>query len=212
MKPQIYLSRKKDGSMNNPKNIELFLKKNGVNPKEFTRADLIHGSRVEEVKKEEIGSVITDADGLIATTPTYLGVTVADCLPIYFWSKDMIGILHGGWRGLKKGIIESAVEKIKRKAITLKGVKVWIGPSIHSCHYEVKTDLVEYFSDHGNSFECRNGKTYLNLQKVAEEKLNSFGIKNITISSECTYCNKKYFSYRRDKKLKNMLAIIGFNY
>jgi len=205
------ISKKRDGPIGRNKNLESFLSKEGIKRENLVRANLVHGNKITLVGKRESGVVIQGVDGLMTTDDVFLGVTVADCLPIYLFSNNFHGILHAGWRSLWSGIIKNAVKKIKRVGEDPKNVEVFIGPSIRSCHFEIKEDLVEKFSDYQNYFEKRNEKVFLSLQKVAENKFNSFGIKSVEISPECTYCNKSYFSYRRDRTSNNMLAVIGPN-
>ncbi len=208
MKAITLISEKEDGSMNKVENITDYLNKKKIDPDKFVRAELIHGKKIEIVNSHDGGTVINGVDGLITTSDCVLGVTVADCLPVYISSKRAVGILHAGWKSLKRGIIEEAIGKITEIGERKEDLEVFIGPSIQSCHFEVKDDLVEKFSDYDNCFENRDDKIYLNLQKVAKEKLNSNGVKNVKISKRCTYCDDRLFSYRRDRKINNMLAVI----
>ncbi len=208
---EIYLSKKSDGSMNEKENIDSFLTKKGINPDEFSRGGLVHGKKVKIVTEKGAGEVMAKTDGLITADNISLGVTVADCLPVYLYSKKFIGILHAGWGGLEKEIIFEAVKKIKKIGERPKNINAYIGPSIQVCHFEVKEDLVKKFSNYKNCFEKRDGKIFLNLQKIAKNQLNSHGIKNIKISNKCTYCSQDLFSYRRDKEVNNMLAVITTN-
>ncbi len=205
------ISTEKDGSMTDNQNIRSYLHKKGIASDEFVRAGLSHGKKIAVVGKEDGGLIIPEVDGLMTEDPIYLGVTVADCLPVYIFFGNFHGILHAGWRGLHGGIIENAVEKIEEMGEDPAETSVFVGPSIRVCHFEVKDDLVREFSEYPDCFRKEENKNFLNLQKVVENKFNRFGIKRIIVSSECTYCNNKYFSYRRDKKLKSMLALAGPN-
>ena len=200
------LSKKEDGSMKKAENIESFLKKKEIDPDRFVRANLVHGKEIAFVEKGDAGKVIEGVDGLITENPIALGVTVADCLPVYIKSEEMTGILHAGWRSIHKGIIEEATDLLSE--LEAENVSVFVGPSIKNCHFEVKKDLIDKFSDYPDCFDRREGKIFLDLQKVVEKKLKNNGIKNIRISEKCTFCSDDLFSYRRDKKINNMLAVI----
>ncbi|MGM0438889.1 MAG: peptidoglycan editing factor PgeF [Patescibacteria group bacterium] len=207
-----YISKQSEGSMNKQENIAIFLTKKGIDPSDFIRAELVHGKEVKVVGEDQKGEIIKETDGLITTDKNIaLGVTVADCLPIYLHSEKFIGILHAGWKSLEKEIIPEAINKIKKIGEDPKNIKAYIGPSIQVCHFEVKEDLVEKFSDYKNCFEKKDEKIFLNLQKIAKNQLNSYGVNNIKDSNKCTYCNQKFFSYRRDKEINNMLAVITNN-
>ncbi len=201
------LSERKDGSMKRKDNIESFLVKEGIDPDSFVRGELVHGKEVTIIARSHAGKVIKGVDGLITADKSLaLGVTVADCLPIYIESKKARGILHAGWRGIHRGIVEEVVGKLDELKVDVPSV--FIGPSIKVCHFEVGEDLVEKFSGYPDCFDRREGKTFLDLQKVVEKKLKNNGIKNIRISEKCTFCSDALFSYRRDKKINNMLAVI----
>ncbi len=202
-----YISTSSDGTMNEDKNVSNFLDKIGVNSDKFVRADLVHGKNVEIIE-EDSKRIISKTDGLITTTNLSLGVTVADCLPIYIESEKITGILHAGWKSIYKGIIREFILKVKELEESPENLSVFIGPSIMDCHYEVGDDLINKFSDYPKCFTKKNSKTYLSLQKVSKQKFKNFGVNNIKISSDCTFCNQSFFSYRRDKKLNNMLAVI----
>lgn len=203
-----YLSTKRDGSMNEKENIIRYLKNNNIDPEKFVRGGLVHGKEVEIVDNDDAGKVIKGVDGLITTKKLSLGVTVADCLPVYIRSSQITGILHCGWKSLYKGIIKEAIQKIEKIGEDSENLSVYVGPSIKVCHFEVKKDLMEKFSKYQNCFEIRDGKTFLSLQKVLKQKFNKHGVRGVNLSDKCTYCNKELFSYRRDNKLNNMLAVI----
>lgn len=186
--------------------MKAFLKEKKINPDKFVRGELVHGKEIAVVSSAEGGRVIKGVDGLITSDFLALGVTVADCLPVYIQASGATGILHAGWRSIYKGIVEEAITKFNQ----LGGgdLSVFIGPSIMSCHFEVKKDLVDKFSDYPDCFQRRDEKIFLSLQKVVKKKFQNNGVKNISISDKCTFCSDDLFSYRRDKKINNMLAVI----
>lgn len=205
----IKLSRQSDGSMEDKESITQFLEANNISYTQFIQAGLTHGKEVKIVTNSDTGKVIKNTDGLITTDNIYLGLTVADCLPIFIYNQKLSAIIHAGWKGLKKGILQEANKKIEQLQADKNDLRAYIGPSIGVCHYEVKKDLIQKFSHLPNCFEKRNGKTFLNLKKIAETQLKQYNIRDITISSKCTYCDNSFFSYRRDGELNKMLAIIG---
>lgn len=151
-------------------------------------------------------------DGLITKEKDLLlKIRVADCLPIFFFDpkKEIIGLIHAGWRGTLKEISKKAVLLFKNLGSYPKDILVWIGPSIGKCCYEVKEDLIKKFSKTFPDFKRkiifkRGGKYFLDLKETNRLILLKEGLKkkNIEISPICTFCNKNYFSFRREKKLK----------
>lgn len=220
------ISQKADGSMklsgnkigrkiiNNRKN---FFLRQKIDLNSLIWAGEVHGNRVTVVDKRSAGKIIKNCDGLItADNNIVLAVTVADCLPVYLYEpkEKVIGLIHLGWRGLVKKIAVKAVDLIKKHyQINPLQLKVWVGPYIKVCHYEIKNDLVKKFKNYSSTVIVRNKKIYFDLAKVLIKQLQNRGVmrKNIKISRQCTYHSKIYFSYRRDqpKKLETMVAYLG---
>src|SRR4030042_1498806 len=219
----IGFSEKKDGPMKNSvQNRKKFFNKLKIDKELIDRADLVHKNKVKLISKKDAGRLIEKTEGLITKEKNiFLTITTADCLPIFIYDpkKEIIGLIHGGWKSLAGNILKEAINKIinnfKRNPAH---ILIGIGPGISQCHFEIKNDLVRKWSDvtifaTGVFLEAGN-KKHLDLKKIAKLQLIELGIKeeNIEISSECTFCLKdKYFSYRRDKpeQIKTMLAIIG---
>lgn len=200
-------------------NRESFLRKLKVRERLTVRAGLIHRNRVKVVSLEDRAKTIEGADGLItANKNLFLTLTIADCLPIFIYdpAKEVVGLIHGGWRSLAKNILTAALEKMVKIFGSLpKDILFGIGPGISKCHFEVKEDLLEEFKYYlPEVLEKRNKKAYLDLKEIAKIQLINSGVReeNIEISPECTFClPRRYFSYRRDRpeELEVMLAVIG---
>ena len=99
----IYLgiSRKADGPMKGRlENQNLFFNGQGLNDKILVLAGLAHGNKVFKVEKSNSNVIIPDCDALISNQDNFLlAITVADCLPIYFYdnNKKVVAIAHAGW-------------------------------------------------------------------------------------------------------------------
>ena len=225
----IALSQKQDGSMKLSgdslrdkeisENRKKFLNKLGVDSNSLVSANLIHANTIQTVTTQDAGKIIAKTDGLLTKDKNlFLSITVADCLPIFLYDfeKEVIGLIHGGWRSLAQNILYSTIEKLINDFNSKPGsILAGIGPGISQCHYEAKEDVVAKFKSFpSHIFIKRNGKIFLDLKKIAEFQLLNSGVKkeNIEINSECTYClPDKYFSYRKDKPdiLETMIAVIG---
>jgi len=207
------LSERKDGPMKfSRENRKRFLTKLDIKEKSVIRAGLIHGNRVEIVSKDLAGKIIEKTDGLLTKDKNlFLTLTVADCLPIFIYDpeKEIVGLVHAGWRSLAQNILKKALKNLS------KNTKVFIGPGIGVCHFEVKKDLLEKFKPYlKQALLKRNGKHFLDLKKISKLQLIDLGLKrrNIGVSPECTFCLKdKYFSFRcsKPKKIQTMLVLIG---
>lgn len=223
--PLILLSQKNDGSMKielaNPseKNLEnrkkYFLKSN-INPSNVVSAEITHSNKVAVVTKKDAWKFIKEVDGLITNNPEiYLSVTIADCVPIYFYDdiKKVVWIAHAWWRWITSDITKSMVDKfVGEFKSNASDIKVYVWPHIQKCHFEIKEDIIDKFED---KFIIReNWIIKIDLLWIIKDKLEKLWIKseNISSSQECTYCESdKYFSYRRDmpEKVEAMIWIIG---
>lgn len=212
---KVYPKNNKEQTVNNRKN---FLQNIGLSADDLVIAGLEHGNSVLIVNTEDRGKITQNCDGLVTNTPgLILGITAADCLPIYFWNKQgtVLGLAHAGWRGVFGQVAREVVEKMVGKCgCKLEDIEVEIGPHILDCHFEIQDDLVEKFADYPGMIGRDDNKKYLSLAGVVEYQLLKLGLlkKNIFITEECTHCLPgKYFSYRRDKPtdIEAMLAYIS---
>lgn len=199
-----------------------FLNKHGIDSKQVVRANLVHGNNVSVVNNKDISTVVQETDGLITNTKNiFLAITVADCLPIFYFdsNKQVIALTHAGWRGVLKAIPAITVQKME-KAFHCNSADIFVGIGPHICgqYYEVKSDVSQKFSNYGDRVVIqKNGLQFLDLAEAVRIQLIQQGIneKNIEVSSDCTFEQKdKYFSYRRDKskKLKTMITVIGLKH
>jgi len=155
------------------------------------------------------------ADGFVTELGwPIIGVTVADCVPVLLFSKNgrEYGILHSGWKGT--GIIEKALELfIQEFGIRPELLSVCLGPAIGPCCYcvtkERAQDFITRFGE--NAVEVRAGKYYLDLLKANINLLDKWGVQDINVIKDCTYCNPELSSFRRDgeKGLSRMLVLLG---
>jgi YfiH family protein len=147
-----------------------------------------------------------------------LGIWTADCLPILMIdrSKKVIAAVHGGWRGIWRGVIERTVNEMARSFESSPAdIVAGIGPSIGPCCYEVGMDVKSLFQssheDHQQFIQEREGRTYLDLSRIAQLELTKARIPpaNIETIPLCTACRKDlFFSFRRDKKAGRQLSFI----
>ncbi len=201
--------------MNKEENINLFLKEKGFDPEALVLGEQVHGRKVEIVGKRDGGGTIKRTDGLITSSEDIiLGVLVADCLPLSFSSKELCGILHVGWKGLFRGIIEEGMKKVRNLGINPEVMQFEVGPGIGVCHFEVKEDLLKKMRKVEGEREMNNflqkregGRIFLDLKELTKRRIEELGGRNIKISTECTFCEENLFSYRRDREVCNMLAL-----
>jgi purine-nucleoside/S-methyl-5'-thioadenosine phosphorylase / adenosine deaminase len=88
-------------------------------------------------------------DGLITNTPgLLLAIQTADCLPIILVDvrQRAVGVLHAGWRGTVKRVVEKGIGEMRRCFGTRPSdLKAAIGPGICGCCYEVGPEVRDQF-------------------------------------------------------------------
>ncbi|MEK7287613.1 MAG: laccase domain-containing protein [Elusimicrobiota bacterium] len=167
--------------------------------------------RPEDVPLNRVGGI----DGWAAgkASGVSLGIFGADCLPLFLISLDRpIGaLLHVGWRGLDRGIVENGVRVLESvfnvPAARLAGLA---GPHIRNCCYEVGEDVALRFPVEWT--DCREGKKFLSLDRGVCAKLRQSGVDWVMSSADCTRCSDPslFFSYRRQDK-GSQLALLMFS-
>ena len=129
--------------------------------------------------------------------------------------KEVISLIHCGWKGLEKKIIEKTIKKMEENFnVNPKELLAGIGPGIGGCHFKVKEDFMARFKSYPDAIIKKDGKIYIDLKLIAKRQLEETGIKpeNIYVSPVCTYCQADiYFSYRKDesKPLQATMIIAG---
>jgi YfiH family protein len=219
------LSEKADGAMNlrlpnldkkNLKNRKDFFNKLNINVNSLATSTLAHETGIAVITSENAGQIIPGIDGLVTNVENiFLTVTVADCVPIYFYdrNKQVIGLAHVGWKGVLKNMAKSMIDlMIKEFSSNPNDIAVYIGPHIQKCHFEVKDDVALLF-DSKYVVRVENFIT-VDLLSMIKNQLIAQGmiVENISSSNDCTFeNNQKYFSYRRDKpeQVESMVAYIG---
>lgn len=129
------------------RNRELFLKELGVaNGRKSwplvslrqIHSDLIH--RVDRVPEKPLAG-----DGMVTDTPgLVLAVQTADCLPIILAdrTRQAVGVLHAGWRGTVKRIVEKGVGEMRKHfGSDPRNLVAAIGPGVRGCCYEVGEEV-----------------------------------------------------------------------
>lgn len=199
-------------------NREKFLQKFSISNETVVSAKLVHMNTVAVVSRNDVGRCIEQTDGLVTNQQgAFLSITVCDCLPIFLFDPmhKAVGLLHAGWRGLDAHIILAGLSKMQKEfGSKPPDMLVGIGPGIDVCHFEVKEDVLNKFTDYQHIIRVDGQQAFLNLKQVAKQQLMHAGIQedHIEISPLCTFCEKEmFYSFRRDKDVpvQAMMAVIG---
>lgn len=159
----------------------------------------IYDTSNKSMKYEEGDSLITKEENIA------IGVFTADCVPIIIVDvkNNVIASIHSGWKGTFNSIVIRTLEKmVSEFNIDVNETKVFIGPHIRQCCYEVSEELKESFIektsiDKDILFKGRN----LSMEECILKDVRNFGIdeNNIYSLKLCTHCeeNIKLYSYRK---------------
>lgn len=183
----------------------------GVKPERFTTCAQVHGSHVQVITEDRIGSgalsfadTIPETDALItnlADVPLLL--FYADCVPVLLADPKTgaIGLAHAGWRGTAAQIAKKTVAAMQETfGVQPENLLAAIGPSIGDCCYEVDDVVGIQMQEYASCFtEKCNGKYWLDLWQVNRQQLMEAGValSNISTAGVCTNHNPELFcSYR----------------
>lgn len=216
---------KNDDKKNVYENFKRLSKAVGIDIENMVFSNQVHDNKIKVVGREDRGkgivreSDIIGIDGLITNEKEVALVTFyADCVPVFLYDsvKNVIGLVHSGWRGTVKEISKVAVRKMNEFFhCNSENIEVVIGPSIGKCCFEVHENVFLEFKkeiswSRGYS-EKVNSKWHIDLKGIIKKSLMSEGIReeNIYNSGICTKCNKDlFFSHRGDKGKTGTLAAI----
>ena len=193
-----------DNPLDVKRNREILAKKMGVESLVFM--EQVHKDTIKIVDKNE-SATFSRCDGLITGVKgVALCVMVADCMPILFYDKkaEVVAVAHAGREGVRLKIANRVVQKM-RDDFGAKDIEVFIGPSIKSCCYEVKSDVLDGFEGY---YQKREGRFYLDIRQKCKDDLEKIGVAVIKQEDICTCCDKRYYSYRREGKTGRFVGAI----
>jgi len=131
-------------------------------------------------------------------------VLTADCAPVIIYDpkKIVVSVIHAGWKGAYKGIVQKVVNYLVKKGSKKKDLVSVIGPSISVSSYEVKNDFYKKFLKQSKKnkvfFKLIRKKMFFDLKKYITNQLLRLGIKKIEVINKDTFKLKNtYFSARR---------------
>jgi len=99
-------------------------------------------------------------------------------------------------------IVSKTIERLKENyGSNANDIRVYIGPHIGACCYEVSSELIEEFTSeaiYSNIKISNNNKLDLEKCILAQIKEKNIKVENISTTNICTACNKQYklYSYR----------------
>ena len=152
-----------------------------------------------------------------------LATHTADCVPVLFVDQiaGVVSTVHAGWKGALAGIIDVALDKMKKADADIFNIAAIIGPCIKQDSYEVSQDFINQFllEDINNSkFFVVNknskDKYFFDLLGYVRTAIERNKIRKIYDVEINTLTHPNFFSYREaclaGKKLDgHNLSFIG---
>ena len=208
-----------------------YYRSTGINPEDVWVVGQTHSRTAVVVSPPQTGARVADevcpdqrtaigehftpsADGMVTADPgLILGVTVADCMPIFL--ADPVtgarGLLHSGWRGT--GILARAVQMMTERFGSRAGdLLVTMGPCISAESYEVDEQrALEFAREWGPAAVRRSAsRVCLDLRAANQEICRRCGVSSVNVVEHCTAAESSLASYRRDGAgYTLMLALLG---
>ena len=174
-------------------------------------AHQVHATTVQWHRAALDGWLIVDGvDGHATGAPgLLLTVTVADCIPVYLAvpQKQVIALLHAGWRGTAGGILERGVELVKRMALVQShDIVMHCGVGICGECYEVGSEVLGQFSG-----RAETGPGHVDLRAVLAHQGQTLGLGGITLSPWCSAHDREHFFSHRASRGRDgrMIAYAG---
>ncbi len=152
-------------------------------------------------------------DALVTAAPgVALAVFTADCAPVALVSPEgVVGIVHAGWRGLEAGVVDNAVETMRRMGATR--IDAALGPCIRPGCYEFgEAELERLAARLGPSVRARTstGRPALDLPAAVSAALERAGAALVSDRGDCTACSDEWFSHRaRREEQRQATVIVG---
>ncbi len=168
----------------------------------YTHLKQLHSSKIVFTDREGMHT----ADGLITQKKNLiLIIKTADCLPLFIIDnmKKQIGLVHIGWKGAKKGILNNLdIDFSSSYAIA--------GVGLRKCCYRIGKDFltVKPFS---RFIIQKENCLYLDIISFIKSSLIEKGMpqENFFDVDICSKCSEySFFSWRRDKTNKRTLSFI----
>jgi YfiH family protein len=171
-----------------------------IGVRRLARGYQVHGTTVTRVtempppeRQEGVRGRPHDADGQ-ATALADVGVLVlsADCLPVALGCERAVAMVHAGWRGLAAGVLEQGVLALRELAGGNPAIHGVIGPGAGPCCYEVGEEVHAAFG------RATDGRGPIDLRALARARLLAAGVQLVADAEQCTICDERYFSHRRE--------------
>jgi YfiH family protein len=158
----------------------------------------VHGDTVVTVAEPGAGAGSKADASLTDRRGAVLAVLTADCAPVALVSPEgIVAAVHAGWRGLRAGVLQRAVEATRALGAT--DLRAVLGPCIRPECYEFGADDLEAVAAElgdGVRAVTSHGRPALDVPTAVAAALEQAGVPELDDLGVCTACRDDYFSWR----------------
>lgn len=157
------------------------------------------------VVRVDEGRFSGEGDALVTEKEGFsLAVAIADCVPVALVGDGVVSMVHSGWRGTLAGISGKAAKEMGGPS----SLRVYIGPGIRRCCYEVSEEIAGKFVERFG-VEVVDGRM-LSLAGAIRANLREAGVTEVHDLGLCTGCRTDlFYSHRKEgpKTGRNLAAV-----
>ena len=154
-----------------------------------------------------------EGDAILSLRPLKwnLVVRTADCYPIAILDlgKRAAGLVHAGWRGSLRGVLQVALEQFVSLGIPAEDLVLAFGPGICGSCYQVGDEVIEAFKVYNFWREFIMDENRLDLFKFNLMLARQFGVRIVVPPPACTLEDEKLPSYRRGDRGERAFTILS---
>ncbi|MEE2923641.1 MAG: polyphenol oxidase family protein [bacterium] len=166
----------------------------------FTSAEQVHSNKVSNANSQSEFEKKKKCDGLVtADFDKALIIRTADCIPVFIFNQQQVGLLHAGHKGIQANILE----KWNLYSLDQPSYLV-VGDHIKSCCFKVHRDVEMKFSNlpyanNDSIVKINDSQWCVSLVKILYNQWHRLERtpEHFFDFSNCTCCNKNLYSYRR---------------
>lgn len=196
----------------------------GFEAKNLVAARQVHGAEIHIVLPNDAGrgaldwgSAIPDTDALITREKNLpLLILVADCAPILLVDpeRQVLAVVHAGWRGALAGIAGKTVAKMQRDfGCRAEEILAAIGPCLGVENLEIGPEVAAQIAlVDEKAIASGWDKPHLDLRGLIGRDLEGAGVLpgNIETMPFCTKDDARFFSHRGQNGVAGRFGIVAW--
>lgn len=188
------------------KNRDILCEALGLDAKRLTVPGQQHTNNIFVLEEGDCGrNPLFELDGVVTNAPNHpILLHFADCVPvmIYDWKKQVLCVLHAGWKGTASGIVSKGVKLLIEKYGTVPAdIVAAVGPAIGTCCYPTGDEVIEKLSQTIGGIdglvEWRDDKPHPDLKAINAMQLLEAGVQDVDVTDWCTACHPDIFYSHR---------------